>query len=115
MKRVILESPYASTATSSRWRNEEYGLECLKDSLHRGEAPFAAHLLYTRKGVLEDSDPDQRRMGMKAAREWYKISDAVVVYTDLGISPGMEVGIENAATEGVPVIFRRIYKEGDEV
>ena len=48
MRRVIIESPYAGFVK----RNEDYARECLRDSLMRGEAPIASHLLYTQPGVL---------------------------------------------------------------
>lgn len=50
MKRVILESPYAGDVE----RNLTYARECVRDSLSRGEAPIASHLLYTQEGILKD-------------------------------------------------------------
>jgi len=42
MKKVIIESPYAGNIE----QNIKYRLRaCLKDSLTRGEAPLASHLL----------------------------------------------------------------------
>src|SRR5690606_24498929 len=45
---VIIESPYSGDVE----RNTEYARSCLLDSLRRGEAPIASHLLHTQ--VLED-------------------------------------------------------------
>jgi DNA polymerase I-like protein with 3'-5' exonuclease and polymerase domains len=47
--RVIVESPFAGG-----FANVKYSRECIKDCLNRGESPFASHLLYTQKGVLND-------------------------------------------------------------
>lgn len=90
MKRVVIESPFAG----DQQRNTAYARACLKDSLRRGEAPFASHLLYTQ--CLDDDAPDDRRRGISAGFEWGRIADLVAVYTDLGISKGMQQGIDRA-------------------
>ena len=66
MKRVILESPYAGDIQ----RNIKYARECLKDSIKRGEAPIASHLLYTQ--VLDDNIPEERQHGIDAGLAWKK-------------------------------------------
>jgi len=43
MTRVIIESPYAGDIEV----NLKYAKLCILDSLKRGEAPLASHLLYT--------------------------------------------------------------------
>ena len=47
MVRVILESPYAGDIE----RNVKYARMAVRDSLSRGEAPIASHLLYTQEGI----------------------------------------------------------------
>ena len=117
-KRIILESPFAgkglpgSDEPTERakltQRNIEYGRRCLRDSLFRGEAPIASHLLYTQPGVLNDNDPDERRLGINAGLVWGVVAEATVVYTDYGISKGMEYGIARAKAENRPVEYRKI-------
>lgn len=85
MRRVIIESPYQGDVE----RNLRYLRACLRDSLLRGEAPFASHGLYTQPGVLDDHDQEQRRMGIEAGFSWWIGAAAVVFYTDLGWSIGM--------------------------
>lgn len=85
MRRVIIESPYAGDVE----RNLRYLRACMRDSLLRGEAPFASHGLYTQPGVLDDHDPEQRRLGIEAGFAWWGGAAAVVFYTDLGWSRGM--------------------------
>jgi hypothetical protein len=99
---VIIESPYAGEVD----RNIRYAQAALRDSLGRGEAPLASHLLYTQ--VLDDSVAEERAVGIDAASEFYDVVDRVAVYEDLGISPGMKLGIERASEAGKPVTFRRI-------
>jgi hypothetical protein len=57
MKLVILESPFAGDVE----RNTLYARHALKDSLMRGEAPIASHLLYPQ--VLDDLIPSERQLG----------------------------------------------------
>jgi len=104
MKRVILESPYAGDVD----RNVAYARACVRDSLRRGEAPIASHLLYTQQGILRDEVADERQLGIDAGLAWRSVSDATVVYTDMGISSGMEYGIKAAREAGRPVVFRSI-------
>jgi hypothetical protein len=104
MRKVILESPFAGDIE----RNVRYGRQCLHDCLLRGEAPLASHLLYTQPEVLEDSIPEQRALGIAAGLAWVTVAEASVVYTDLGISRGMELGIERARAANIPVEFRTL-------
>lgn len=99
---VVLESPYAGDTLT----NVNYARAALADCLHRGEAPFASHLLYTQPGVLDDRVPVQRGMGLEAGLSWGRHADATVVFTDLGISAGMKLGIIQAEAEGRPVEYR---------
>lgn len=86
-------------------RNVRYARRALLDSLERGEAPYASHLLYTQ--VLDDSTPEQRQHGLEAGWAWQSVVDAVVVYTDWGISSGMQAAIDSAKC---PVEYRSIGK-----
>jgi hypothetical protein len=104
VKRVIIESPYRAKTPEDQSANEEYLRECLLDSLHRGEAPFASHAIYTQ--VLDDADPVQRDDGMRAGWAWIAAADAVVVYLGRGLSSGMLRRISIAAHAGKTIIFR---------
>jgi hypothetical protein len=85
MRLVIIESPYAGEVR----RNEAYARACLADSLARGEAPIASHLLYTQPGVLNDEEPGERALGIAAGLAWKRVADAQVFYVDRGWSRGM--------------------------
>lgn len=102
MRRVILESPYAGEIDV----NVEYARACVRDSILRGEAPLASHLLYTQPGILRDDVPDERASGISAGHVWMPFAEAVVVYTDRGISSGMLSGMNAAYRYGVPVETR---------
>ena len=102
MKRVILESPYAGNIE----KNIKYARECLKDSLMRGEAPIASHLLHTQ--VLNDDIPEERDIGINAGLKWLWVSDLMAVYTDLGISLGMKKAIDEATIQDIKIEYRKI-------
>ncbi len=100
--KVIIESPFAGDVM----KNIEYARKCLLDSLKRGEYPLASHLLYTQ--VLEDTNTAERNLGIQAGLAWGKDASKTVVYTDLGISKGMEYGISRAKEDNREVEYRKI-------
>lgn len=108
MRRVLIESPFAAPTQEGQDEHIRYARACLKDALMRDEAPLASHLLYTQPGVLDDTIPDERKRGIDAGVEWYKVAEACVVYTDCGISGGMKYGIARAQSMGIPVEHRTI-------
>jgi len=108
MRLVIVESPFAAPTTEEIQANVEYARACVRDSLSRGEAPIASHLLYTQPGILRDEVPAERKWGIDAGLAWRHASEASVVYTDRGISRGMEYGIAAARAAGKPVEFRSL-------
>lgn len=104
MRLVIVESPFAGNVE----RNLSYVRACMKDCFERGESPFASHALYTQIGVLDDTVTEQRALGIRAGLLWGAKADLTAVYTDLGISKGMEFGIAAAESAGRPVVFRSL-------
>lgn len=106
MKRVIIESPYAGDIEA----NVEYARACIRDSLERGEAPIASHLLYTQPGILKDEIPEERQWGIDAGLAWGDVADLTAVYMDRGLSRGMEYGIKNARAAQRLVVYRVLGK-----
>lgn len=106
---VYLESPFAG----DRVRNAAYLKAAMRDSIARGEAPFASHAMYVQ--FLDDNVSEERAMGIEAGLAWGLKAKATVVYMDLGISPGMRLGIDRAHEAGRPVeqrILRWTYEPG---
>lgn len=99
---VYIESPYAG----NRRRNDAYLHACMRDSLARGEAPYASHALYTQ--FLDDTIPAERELGMESGFAWGSKAELSAVYVDLGVSGGMRAGIERAKSDGRPVEMRTI-------
>lgn len=108
MRRVVIESPFRGMPDAVG-----YARRCLIDSLSRGEAPFASHLLYPQ--VLDDADPEQRELGIEAGLTWQGIAETVVVYGDHGMSDGMHTGVCNAHRLGIPVVFRYLDRGSEPV
>ena len=105
---IDLETPYGSDDPEVRHLNRMFVRACARDCLMRGEIPFASHMLYTQPGVLDDTDPVERELGIKAGKEWTKVAEKTVVYTDRGISRGMKFGIDLAEKLGRPVEYREL-------
>jgi hypothetical protein len=72
---------------------------------------MASHLLYTQDGVLNDLDPFERQLGIEAGLAWGAVAEKTVVYTDHGVSNGMQYGIKRAEAEGRPVEYRTLCAE----
>lgn len=113
MKLTIIESPYAPTNGHSVEENIAYVRRCMADSLARGEAPYASHALYTQPGVLDDTIPTERRLGIDAGFAWGAQADRVAVYSDYGITRGMQEGIARAKSAGQEVVHRTIGKNDE--
>lgn len=105
---VLIESPLAAPDIEGWVRNKKFARACLRDSLGRGEAPYASHLLYAQEGLLNDDIAEERALGIHAGLVWGKLATKSIVYTDLGISSGMERGIKRAQSEGREVEYRTL-------
>lgn len=99
---VVIESPFAGNVEA----NTRYARLALLDSITRGEAPFAGHLLYTQ--VLADSSPAERELGIRSHLAYVRKSERVAVYEDFGISSGIQRAIDLASELEIPVETRRI-------
>jgi hypothetical protein len=105
MKRVILESPYAGKIDE----NIDYARKCVRDSLSRGEAPIASHLLYTQAGILDDNIEAERKWGIDAGLAWKEVAELHVFYIDYGYSRGMEYARQYATENNISTEERKLY------
>ena len=87
-------------------RNLVYLQAAIRDCIDRGESPYASHRMLTE--ALDDGDPVQRKLGIEAGFVWAEVADYVVVYDDLGLSPGMMLGIKAHADAGRTVVYRKL-------
>ena len=100
---VVIESPYGGVNLEN---NKRYLRAAICDCLDRGEAPFASHGLYT--DGKDDTDSPNRLRYIQAGFAFRKVSDYTVVYVDLGISPGMQMGIDDSHKKNIPVKYRSL-------
>lgn len=107
MKRVMIESPYRATEGRSIADNLSYAEEAMRDSLKRGEAPFAMHLLYP--FYLDDRKTDERARGISCGLSWSQAAELVAVYCDFGITHGMIMAIKQAKARGITVELRALH------
>lgn len=107
-EKVIIESPYAGEVDL----NVAYLQSCLRDSLLRGEAPFASHGLYTQPGILRDDIPQERELGMCAGFAWRPQADLTVFYIDRGFSGGMNRALKECIETGAEIEFRSLVGTG---
>jgi hypothetical protein len=105
-EKVIIESPYAGEVEL----NVAYLQSCLRDSLLRGEAPFASHGLYTQPGVLRDDVPEERELGMRAGFAWRDAAELTVFYVDRGFSGGMVRALNECMRRDYPFEFRSVHE-----
>jgi hypothetical protein len=110
VRRVVLESPYSGDSPEAIAANVDYARRCLADSLARGEAPIASHLLHTQPGVLRDEIPEERARGIAAGHAWIGQAHALVVYKDRGVSRGMQAAIRLAGLYDVRIEWRRLER-----
>jgi hypothetical protein len=107
---VVIESPYAGDVE----RNLRYLRACMHDCLvNHQEAPYASHALYTQPGVLDDTIPEERQLGIEAGFAFRPLMKKTVVYEDLGYSRGMNYGIKHAEEIGHPIEYRTLGESWD--
>ena len=105
MVRVVLESPYAGNYDL----NETYAELAMHDCLvNHNESPYASHLLYTRRFVLRDDVPSDRKLGIKAGFYWRDVAQKSVFYQDLGMTEGMKEGVGDCIMKHKQYELRRL-------
>jgi hypothetical protein len=64
MRCIILESPFRGKDFNQALLYREYADACIRDSIERGESPYASHRIIP--GALDDSIPAERDKGIRA-------------------------------------------------
>lgn len=108
LKRVVLESRFAAQDVKGLLINKRFTIACIRDCFLRGEAAYASHVIYAQSHILDDYVSSERALGIQAGFNWGDCGEKTVVYTDLGISGGMKLGIEHAESVGREVEYRKL-------
>ncbi len=108
---TIVESPYAASPQYSVDDNVAYARRCIADCFKRGEAGLASHLIYTQPGILDDTKPEERKLGIAAGFAWGQVADVVVFYIDHDWSRGMLDGVKSAIRNDACIEVRALDRE----
>jgi len=85
-------------------KHVRYARAAYRYCLLEGVAPFASHLNYAQPGVLDDETEAERWLGIKAGKAIERAaSEESWFFMDLGMSSGMQYGLEDAKKEGRPI------------
>jgi hypothetical protein len=98
MKLIYVASPYAGDIET----NTQFAKEACRFVMNEGHAFFAPHLLYPQ--VLNESNPDERQLGLKMGKEILGWCDELWVFGDT-VSPGMQAEISLAQEHEIPVVY----------
>ncbi len=109
---IIVESPFAADNEKVSKIYAAYLDACLKDCLLNGHSPFAAHGLYTRPGVLDDNDPEQRALGINAGFYWREVANYTIFFTDFGWSKGMIAAKNHCERLSLPYMCAKLGRLG---
>ena len=114
-KFVCIESPYKGKNEEETLRNMRYARACVRDCVLNKDISVASHLYYTQPGILDDNIQGERKKGMEAGWKMFELLGDVNnlpqipfegvsrAYIDLGISSGMEKGLEIARKYGLKI------------
>lgn len=105
---VVVESRFAGETPKDLLVNKKFTLACMRDCIKRGEAPYASHVIYAHSYIVDDFVAQERALGIYAGFIWGDFAGKTVVYTDLGISSGMQEGIDHAHSKKRPIEFRHL-------
>lgn len=106
MRLAIIESPYRADTSEQRERYRLYRLCCIRDSILRGESPYASHQMLTE--ALNDEDPSERDLGIRCGYAWWRAASVVAFYTDFGWSEGMLGAYRRARTQQIKIEERTV-------
>jgi hypothetical protein len=104
---VAIETPWAGLDAGEKAK--KYLRNCIRDSLARNEIPWASHAMLAWTDALYETDEEQRLEGINVNKRMILRVDLVAVYSDHGISKGMQQAITWARMNGKRVESRRIY------
>lgn len=112
MTRVVVESPWGRSTREEIEENKAYARMCVRDSLRRGEAPYASHLFFDHPEIINDMIFDEETLGIKAGFAWAEAAEDVAFYVDRGISAGMIQAFDRAMKTYSAIVVRSL--ENDE-
>jgi len=104
--RVYIASPYKTS--NMREAYDRYLIQCLDDSISKGEAPYAPHIYLPQCKLCDDNNRESRNRGLEIGRKFLSVCNLVAVYKDFGISDGMQDEMDYAKSLKIPINIRTI-------
>lgn len=107
---VGIETPWKGLGAG--YKAERYLRNALRDSLARGELPWASHCMLAQSRALYDEDLDQREEGLLVNQAFIQgYATCIVFYVDHGMSEGMERAWIWAGMYGKSREKRKLYQD----
>ena len=103
MPLVYICSRYAADEKRTVSDNEEAAVRYSRFAIEQGCIPLASHLLYPR--ILDDEDPEQRRLGLFFGMVWLDIAQEIWIFSDGTLSKGMRAEYDRAKKRGYKIRF----------
>jgi len=104
--RVYIATPYRTE--NMRDSFDRYLIQCITDSIKKGEAPYAPHIYLPQIKLCDDRTPEGRRIGMEIGRKFLMVCSVLAVYKDFGISEGMQEEMDVAKSMKIYINIRSI-------
>lgn len=86
---------------------DNYLAHCIKDSLSRNEAPYAPHAFLHK--YLSDTTRDTRQRALDIGLKYLVVCQLLAIYSDYGISEGMQNEMDYAKANNVPINIRKLF------
>lgn len=115
MKYVFICSPYRPVGEDPETElrnNIDQATRACRLAVSKGLIPLAPHLYFTQ--FLDDNDPQERRLGQQAGKEWMRYVSEVWIVGDR-ISSGMEEELKLARLRGIPIKKVKFHNEQEKL
>lgn len=110
---ALLVSPFRGKEHPCQERLHRAYLDCaIRHAVIRGYTPIATHKLYP--DSLNDANDVERILGMQQRDVILSEVQCLLVYTDLGMSGGMEEDIQAAKKRGVDIQYCSLLDKEDQ-
>jgi len=104
---ICIESPCKPIGEYSFHDNRSYLRDAMQHVFREGHIPIASHALYAFSGMLDDTIPHERALGIKAGFELAKCADEAWFFMDHGMSSGMKAAQKHWLKMKMPI--RMLY------
>lgn len=98
---VYLASPLSAPTEEGMVKNQQLAIKLSKRLIQKGLVPMTPHIYFPL--FLNEFNPNERQIGLDMGLVWLNLCQAMYVYTNNGISKGMQGEIEHALKHNIPI------------